>query len=337
MGIGIPIVIFVVILALNVYAVSNLQFKAQSISDFSIFPDLNIDIDLEACNPTFFPASYKTIYFDVYYKRNVLGTATIHGAVIPAGTSVPTVGNIDLHSGSILGSVIDAIGSYIFGSGVSESDVKFVAKVDAPIFGVIPFSVEKHYSYNEFLNLLEGEENYGCQIQNPIPNIEQIQSQFESELSSLSSSLDDALKPIESEQEPPVIVKESTTPKIETVTPKIEKVQPPKEKEADSSYIAPYIANLDLSPWFPVLGDSMTIDGIVWFCTDYSEQAHVRVWYPNGDVYSDRKVSVNSDCRFETTILLPIFVSESNRGVWKVTAETPSTDETYTTFVFGYN
>jgi len=151
-GIGIAVLIFVLILGLNVYAVSNLQFRAESISDFSIFPDLNIDMSMEAYNPTFFPASYKAIYLDVYYKQNNLGTATLYGSTVPPGTNVPVQGNVDLHSDSVLGSIIDAIGSTIFGKTPTTNDVNFTIKLDAPILGIIPFSLEKQYSYNEFTN-----------------------------------------------------------------------------------------------------------------------------------------------------------------------------------------
>ncbi len=196
-GIGIVILIFVIILGLNVYAISNLQFRAQSIDDFSIFPDLKMNMDMETCNPTFFPASYNAIYLDVYYKQNNLGTATMYGSMIPPGTSVPTKGNIDLHSGSVLGSIIDAIGSALFGTAPSTNDVKFKIKLDAPILGIIPFSLEKQYSYNEFSRMLEGGNDYGCSIQNPIPNFGLIESQFENEINSLESALDEQRKRIE--------------------------------------------------------------------------------------------------------------------------------------------
>ena len=108
-GIGIAVLLIILVIGLNLYAVSNLQFKAQSISDFSIFPDLNIDMDMEVCNPTFFPASYKAIYLDVYYKQNNLGTATMYGTTVPPGTSLPIKGNVDLHASSILGGILEGI------------------------------------------------------------------------------------------------------------------------------------------------------------------------------------------------------------------------------------
>lgn len=211
-GIGIGILIFVIILGLNVYAISNLQFRAQSIEDFSIFPELKMNMNMETCNPTFFPASYKAIYLDVYYKQNNLGTATMYGSTIPPGTNMPTKGNIDLDSGSVLGSIIDAIGSALAGSTPSTNDVKFKIKLDAPILGIIPFTLEKQYSYNEFSRLLEGGNNYGCSIQNPIPNFGEIESQFENQINSLQSALDETYQQIESIEIPiEGIVEESET------------------------------------------------------------------------------------------------------------------------------
>jgi len=201
-GIGIVILIFVIILGLNVYAISNLEFRAQSIDNFSIFPDLNIDMNMETCNPTFFPASYKAIYIDVYYKHNNLGTATLYGSTIPPGTSVSTDGNVDLHSGSVLGSILDAIGSALLGNSPSTNDVKFKIKLDAPILGFIPFTLEKSYSYNEFSQMIGGGSSYGCSIQNPIQNFGQIESKFENEIKSLQSALNVAKQKIESVEIP---------------------------------------------------------------------------------------------------------------------------------------
>jgi len=338
-GIGIAILIFVLILGLNVYAISNLQFRAQSIEDFSIFPDLKMNMNMETCNPTFFPASYKAIYLDVYYKQNNLGTATMYGSTIPPGANMPTKGNVDLNSGSVLGSIIDAIGSALLGSTPSTKDVKFKIKLDAPILGIIPFTIEKYYSYNEFSKMLKGGNDYGCSIQNPIPNFGAIESQFENEINSLKYALDEASKQIESVQKPLEDVKSSLESLLQESGKNLESIQERTEEiegEKPSQLFKlpapePFMSELMLSDWSPELKEQLTIASYIVFCKDSSEKVQIKIFYPDGKVYADRTLPMNSDCEFQTTITLP---SEKNYGVWKVTAELPSMDKRFTSFIF---
>ncbi len=52
-GIVIPIVIILIVLGMNLYALSNLQFKANAVNNFDAF-DFSMDADFVVCNPTFF-------------------------------------------------------------------------------------------------------------------------------------------------------------------------------------------------------------------------------------------------------------------------------------------
>jgi len=339
-GIGIAVLIFVLIMGLNVYAISNLQFRAQSIDNFSIFPDLKMNMNMETCNPTFFPASYKAIYLDVYYKQSNLGTATMYGSMIPPGTSVPTKGDVDLHSGSVLGSIIDAIGSALTGSTPSTNDVKFKIKLDAPVLGVIPFTIEKHYSYDEFSKMLEGGNNYGCSIQNPIPNFGIIESQFENEINSLESALNDAKQQLESTQKSIEEVTETVKEQIEETIEPVEPVEEPVETNSMFGDLLvqkeparePLLLPITTTPISPEPGDFIKIKGTMLNCPVNPGNIELTIYHPDGSIFEKKTIQLSYEnfCKYEATMKVPNYNSE---GQWKLKSKMGSVEGTGSFFI----
>ena len=157
-GVGVLIVIIVLVLALNVYAISNLQIQAQEMGNFDLL-DLSMDGKFVACNPTFFPASFNTFSVDIVYKSTNFGTFTVWGKTIPPSTPITLDGRLNLNGESVMQLLIAAFGS-VFGGDEFEFDpnqIRYIAKLDAPILGIIPFSVSETYTPTEFMDIIGGQ------------------------------------------------------------------------------------------------------------------------------------------------------------------------------------
>lgn len=156
-GIVIPIVIILIVLGMNLYALSNLQFKANAVNNFDAF-DFSMDADFVVCNPTFFPASFNKLEVDILYKTTNFGTFTILGQNIPPMTPTIVEGQIKINGEFVLQQLLGSMGSSFGGQGMNfdPNQMKFIGKLDAPIFGVIPFSISHTFSADEFSEMMQG-------------------------------------------------------------------------------------------------------------------------------------------------------------------------------------
>jgi len=71
-GVVVPVVIFVVLVGLDIYAASSLQFRSDETGDFD-WADLSLDVAMSVCNPTFMPTSFDEISADLNYKSTRIG------------------------------------------------------------------------------------------------------------------------------------------------------------------------------------------------------------------------------------------------------------------------
>jgi len=157
-GVGIAVTIAVIYLALNVYAISNLQFRGYQTENFD-FADMSMDVQLEACNPSFFPASFNKFNVEMIYKSTNFGTFTVWGTTIPPQSSSIVDGRLNVNAMAMAGLFLAALGSAFSGQEMDfdVNQIRFIANLDAPIFGVIPFSIKKEYSSEEFKNIMSGQ------------------------------------------------------------------------------------------------------------------------------------------------------------------------------------
>lgn len=153
-GIGITAVLIVAYLGLNIYAISSLQFRNHETGQFD-FADMSIDAKIEACNPTFFPASFNKFDVKMVYKSTDFGTFTVWGDTIAPKSSSVVDGRFKLNGEAVAGLFLAALGSAFTGqSNFDPNQIRLNANLDAPILGIIPFSVSKEFSIDEFKNFM---------------------------------------------------------------------------------------------------------------------------------------------------------------------------------------
>ena len=145
-GIVIAAIIFGYIGA-NAYAVSTLEFRPHQGTQYAISATV-LHIQAEACNPSYFPASFHNYEIDAVYKSQVIETALINGTTISPKSSLLLDGKFTVNR-----DVIAQIAQE--GSQFDPNQAVVKTKLDAAIFGIIPFTVNKDYSGTQFADVVK--------------------------------------------------------------------------------------------------------------------------------------------------------------------------------------
>ena len=131
----------------DAYASSTVQIRPHQGNQYPISQTV-LHIQAEACNPSFFPASFHSYEIIAIYKTKVLEIASINGSTITPKSSMLVDGTFTIDK--------EAVSEFANQSSVfdpSQATVK--TKLDAPIFGIIPFAINKEYTGQEFANVVK--------------------------------------------------------------------------------------------------------------------------------------------------------------------------------------
>ena len=140
-------VVVVAYLGLDVYAVNALQFRPHSGSQ-TIISDTELGIKADACNPSYFPVSFNTYEITAFYKSDTIEKATISGSTISPKSSMILDGVFSLNR--------DALAKFRNENTTFDpTQASIATKVNAPIFGIIPYSVNKEYSVQDFQRIVK--------------------------------------------------------------------------------------------------------------------------------------------------------------------------------------
>lgn len=141
------VAIFFSYITADAYAVNSLQIKPHQGNQYAISETV-MHIQAQACNPSYFPASFHSYEISAVYKSRVLETASIIGSTISPKSSTLLDGTFTIYKQALsevanLGSVFNA------------TDAQVITKLNAPIFGIIPFTINKGYSGTEFADVVK--------------------------------------------------------------------------------------------------------------------------------------------------------------------------------------
>ncbi len=145
-GIVIAAIVFGFIGA-SAYASSVLQIRPHQGNQYAI-SDTVLHIQAQACNPSYFPASFHNYEITAVYKSKVLETASIGGGMITPKSSLLLDGTFTVDKAAISEFANE-------GSGFDPNQALVKTKLDAPIFGIIPFTINKDYKGQEFANVIK--------------------------------------------------------------------------------------------------------------------------------------------------------------------------------------
>jgi hypothetical protein len=131
----------------NAYAVSTLEFRPHQGTQYAISATV-LHIQAEVCNPSYFPASFHNYEISAIYKSQVLEIALINGSTISPKSSLLLDGKFTINK--------DALSQFTQGSSQFDPNQALVkTKLDAAIFGIIPFTINKDYSGTQFADIVK--------------------------------------------------------------------------------------------------------------------------------------------------------------------------------------
>lgn len=142
-SIGIIIAIIIVAyVGLDVYAVNNLQFRPHHGQQVAI-SDTELSIQTDACNPSYFPATFTKYEIDAFYNSDIIEKATVGGSTLSPKSAATLDGIFAINKQAV--------------AKIGQSNTTFdptkatiTTSINAPIFGFIPYTVDQKYDAVDF-------------------------------------------------------------------------------------------------------------------------------------------------------------------------------------------
>lgn len=140
-------IVLVTYIGLDIYAVNNLQFRPHH-GQQTVLSDTQLSIKSEACNPAYFPATFTKYEITAFYNSDAIETATISGSTLSPKSAAILDGIFAINK-----ETVTKIGKENFTFDPTKATI--TTSVNAPIFGFIPYTVDKKYQALEFENNLK--------------------------------------------------------------------------------------------------------------------------------------------------------------------------------------
>jgi len=132
---------------MSFYAITQLQLTPRSVGNFD-FKTLSMDVQLDACNPTSYPASFDKVVLVLYWQSEEFLTVTLKGNTIMPSQAITLNGKLDIADELDYWKVYNIFASF------NESDLSLKVTLTTNILGFIPFSQSKEFNYTDFRELL---------------------------------------------------------------------------------------------------------------------------------------------------------------------------------------
>lgn len=140
-------IILVAYIGLDVYAVNNLQFRPHQ-GQQRIISETQLGIKSDACNPAYFPVTFTKYEISAFYNSEEIEKATITGSTLSPKSAATLDGIFEINKDAVT-----KIGNE--NATFDPTKATITTSVDAPIFGFIPYSVNKNYQAQEFQKMIK--------------------------------------------------------------------------------------------------------------------------------------------------------------------------------------
>lgn len=140
-------IIIVAYIGLDVYAVDSLQFRPHHGQQVAI-SDTELSIQTDACNPSYFPAMFTKYEIDAFYNSDIIEKATVGGSTLSPKSAATLDGIFAINKDAVT-----KIGQE--NATFDPSKATITTSVSAPIFGIIPYSVDKKYAAEDFQKIIK--------------------------------------------------------------------------------------------------------------------------------------------------------------------------------------
>lgn len=140
-------IILVAYIGLDIYAVNNLQFRPHH-GQQVVISETQLAIKSDACNPAYFPATFTKYEITAFYNSDEIEKATIAGSTLSPKSAATLDGVFEINKEAVA-----KIGKE--NSTFDGTKATITTSIDAPIFGFIPYTVDKQYPAQEFQNRIK--------------------------------------------------------------------------------------------------------------------------------------------------------------------------------------
>jgi hypothetical protein len=135
-------VVLIAYIGLDLYAVNSLQFRPHHAQQV-IISDTQLGIQSEACNPSYFPATFTKYKIIALYKSEEIENATIDGVTLSPKSAAVLNGVFSINKETAARLANQSMP-------FDPAKASITTSVYAPIFGVIPYTVDTKYSAQDF-------------------------------------------------------------------------------------------------------------------------------------------------------------------------------------------
>jgi hypothetical protein len=143
--------------SLNLVFAKDLQFRWYQEGNFDLL-SIMFGGKIAVCNDSDHPASFQRYSFDIIYDGQSLGTFSTNGVVAPPHTSTMIDGKFSADDKRISQILFASLDTAFSGSGqaarIDVSKMSATTTLDTKIIGVIPFSITREYSGQEFIDMM---------------------------------------------------------------------------------------------------------------------------------------------------------------------------------------
>ena len=142
---SIGIIVTITIIAyvgLDIYAVDSLQFRPHHGQQVAI-SDTELSIQTDACNPSYFPATFTKYEIDAFYNSDIIEKATVGGSTLSPKSAAILNGIFAINK-----QAVTKIGQE--NTTFDPAKATITTSVSAPIFGFIPYTVDQKYAAVDF-------------------------------------------------------------------------------------------------------------------------------------------------------------------------------------------
>jgi hypothetical protein len=140
-------IVLVAYIGLDVYAINNLQFRPHH-GQQVVISDTQLGIRSDACNPSYFPATFTKYEIIATYNSDEIEKATIGGFTLSPKSAAVLDGVFSINKDAATKIAKE-------NTPFDPSKATITTSVYAPIFGVVPYTVNKKYDAQDFQNRIK--------------------------------------------------------------------------------------------------------------------------------------------------------------------------------------
>ncbi|MGI0004736.1 MAG: hypothetical protein ACREAX_05510 [Candidatus Nitrosotenuis sp.] len=143
--------------SLNLVFAKDLQFRWYQEGNFDLL-SIMFGGKLVVCNDSIYPANFQQYSFNMIYDGQNLGTFSTRGIAVSPHTSTTIDGKFITEDKQVSQILLSSLDTAFSGSGqAARIDVRKMSAItilDTKIIGVIPLSITREYSGQEFLDMM---------------------------------------------------------------------------------------------------------------------------------------------------------------------------------------